>query len=110
MSFVKKNECPRGERSGFDRHSTPLLTRWSYHFWVLRTLNEKCVKPTRFQGIVVSGGSCGSKAKISRMPPPGTRTHPILQRGAGPSTPKKLRTRSGGVSATPTSGHPKTSE
>jgi hypothetical protein len=43
-------------------------------------------------------------------PPPGTRIQPILHDGSGASTPKKARTRSGGVSATPTSGQPKTSE
>ena len=34
----------------------------------------------------------------------------ILQRGVGASRPKKARTRSGGVSATPTSGQPNTSQ
>jgi hypothetical protein len=76
---------------------------------VFLTLNEKCVRPTRFHGIA-AGGSCGWNSKISRMAPPGTRTHPIVHRGSWPSTPKKVRTRSGGVSATPTSRHPKTSE
>ncbi len=69
-------------------------------------MNEKCVNPTRCHGMV-SAGSFGSKAKISSTPPPGTRIHPILQDGSGASTPKNAFTRSGGVSATPTSGQPK---
>jgi hypothetical protein len=40
----------------------------------------------------------------------GTRIQPILQVGAGASTPKNARTRSVGVSDTPTSGQPKTSQ
>ena len=68
------------------------------------------MRPVRFHGMLVSGGSFGSNAKISMTAPPGTRSQPILHAGAGPSTPKKLRTRSGGVSDTPTSGHPNTSE
>ncbi|MEZ5420930.1 MAG: hypothetical protein R2708_26805 [Vicinamibacterales bacterium] len=59
---------------------------------------------------MASAGSLGSNAKISSTPPPGTRIQPILQDGAVASTPKKALTRSGGVSATPTSGQPKCSE
>ena len=47
---------------------------------VFRTLNEMCVRPTRFHG-TAAGGCCGWNSKISRTPPPGTRIQPILQLG-----------------------------
>ena len=62
-----------------------------------RTLRQMCVSPTRFQAMA-SGGSCGSKWKISTTAPPGKRIHPILQVAPGASTPKNPRTRSGGAS------------
>src|SRR3954465_13084433 len=73
-----------------------------------RTLRQMCVMPTRLHTID-SGGRSRAQGKSAIPGPPGMRTQPILHVAPGTSTPKKPRTRSSGVSATPTSGQPNTS-
>ena len=69
-----------------------------------------CVRPTRFHGI---GARRQLRLELEDLEDAAARhANPadLAARRRSPSTPKKLRTRSGGVSATPTSGQPKTSQ